>query len=294
MKTEEEFLKDIYEKADVLRAKEASEAIRRKKLRKLTAGISAAAACLILVVGVSGVSNLFAASDAVLYNETAVGYENAGGASELLQMKDGQTDDSTNAASADTAAADMEKESVYDGSSDSTTAEPSNSAGKNAAKSAGNSGGMTAANSQSGGSDDSSTALEKGRSAKEDKANNDESADEAYDGVGDSNDDSDKIGEGGNNDLVASYYCLPARIIIEDTDGNAEAAIGAAITAVFNEVIKLESEGKAVSAKLAEPVPVESYVKRIIYVTNGTETASGEAVRLDDEHPNNIVWYITE
>lgn len=52
MKSREEFISDIFEKAEALRAKEAKEALLRKKRRKAAGAVAAAAACVMIAVGV--------------------------------------------------------------------------------------------------------------------------------------------------------------------------------------------------------------------------------------------------
>lgn len=52
MKSREEFISDIFEKAEALRAKEKKEALQRKKHRKAAGVIAAAAACVMIAVGV--------------------------------------------------------------------------------------------------------------------------------------------------------------------------------------------------------------------------------------------------
>ena len=52
MKSREEFISDIFEKAESLRAKEAKEALLRKKRRKAAGAVAVAAACVMIAVGV--------------------------------------------------------------------------------------------------------------------------------------------------------------------------------------------------------------------------------------------------
>ena len=52
MKSREEFISDIFDKAEAFRAKEAKEALLRKKRRKIAGAVAAAAACVMIAVGV--------------------------------------------------------------------------------------------------------------------------------------------------------------------------------------------------------------------------------------------------
>lgn len=117
-------------------------------------------------------------------------------------------------------------------------------------------------------------------------------------------DDAEKSGKSGkSNDSsdsseqlqTQSYFCLPARVVIEDRKGNAEACTGEAAMEIFQELRELSAEGKAVSAKLGEPAPVKDYVKRIIYVTHAEENKNADGtLRLDDYNSENTVWYVIE
>lgn len=54
MKTRDEFIKDVFEKSERLRAAEAAACVRKKQRLRVVMGTVSAAACLILVVGLSG------------------------------------------------------------------------------------------------------------------------------------------------------------------------------------------------------------------------------------------------
>ena len=54
MKTRDEFIKDVFEKSERLRAAEAAARVRKKQRLRVVMGTVSAAACLTLVVGLSG------------------------------------------------------------------------------------------------------------------------------------------------------------------------------------------------------------------------------------------------
>ena len=54
MKTRDEFIKDVFEKSERLRAAEAAACVRKKQRLRVVMGTVSAAACLTLVVGLSG------------------------------------------------------------------------------------------------------------------------------------------------------------------------------------------------------------------------------------------------
>lgn len=256
MKTGEQFLKDIYEKADVIRAKEAEAAVLRKKRMKLVTGLTAAAACVMIAVGV-GALPVFMTSDGAA--ELAARYEengsiasgtNSGGSSDSLDSLDG-FDNIAAYSSDDTAARSRKNDepSYQTGQKNGAGEENAGSAADDAKKS-----GKSGKLSDSSDSSDSSEQLQ-----------------------------------------TQSYFCLPARVVIEDRKGNAEACTGEAAMEIFQELRELSAEGKAVSARLGEPAPVKDYVKRIIYVTHAEENKNADGtLRLDDYNSENTVWYVIE
>ena len=54
MKTRDEFIKAVFEKSERLRAAEAAACVRKKQRLRVVMGTVSAAACLTLVVGLSG------------------------------------------------------------------------------------------------------------------------------------------------------------------------------------------------------------------------------------------------
>lgn len=282
MKTGEQFLKDIYEKADVMRAKEAEVAVLRKKRMKLVTGLTAAAACVMIAVGVGALPDFMASDGAA---ELAARYEENGTAV-------GSYDDAADiyADPADNLADGAEGIEQYS---------------------------MEAAGgTNSGGSSDSLDSLDDivgyssgdtaGKSRKKDEPSypigQKNGAGEENDGT--AADDAEKSGKSGKSSdssdsneplQTQSYFCLPARVVIEDRKGNAEVCTGEAAMEIFQELRELSAEGKAVSAKLGEPAPIEDYVKRIIYVTHAKENENADGtLRLDDYNSENTVWYVIE
>lgn len=250
MKTGEQFLKDIYEKADAMRAKEAEAALLRKKRMKMMTGLTAAAACVMLAVGVSTLPD-FAANDGAA--ELAASYEENGSIADGINSG-GSYDsfdsfDDTAAYSSGDAAGRVKKNDVL---SDST--EQKNGVAEE---------------------DDGSAANDAKKSVKSGKSND--------------------VSDSGEQLQTQSYFCLPARVVIEDRKGNAEVCTGEAAMKIFKELRELSAEGKAVSVKLGEPAPIEDYVKRIIYVTHAEENENADGtLRLDDYNSENTVWYVIE
>lgn len=286
MKTGEQFLKDIYEKADVMRAKEAEAAVLRKKRMKLVTGLTAAAACVMIAAGVSALPS-FMASDgaaelAARYEEngTAAGsYDDAAGI--FADSADNLTDGAEGIEQYSMEAADGTNSGGSSGSSDSLDGIAAYSSGDTAGKSkkTDEPSYSTGQKNGAGERNDGSAANDAEKSGKSGKS-------------GKSNDSSDSSEQ---QFQTQAYYFLPARVVIEDRDGNAEALTGGVndVEDILREVYRLSDEGKAVSAKLGEPVPVENYIKRVICVALGEENADG-TLRLDDYNSENTVWYIIE
>lgn len=283
MKTGEQFLKDIYEKADVMRAKEAEAAVLRKKRMKLVTGLTAAAACVVIAVGVSALPGFMASDGAA---ELAARYEENGTAA-------GSYDDAAgiSADSADHPADGAEGIEQYS----MEAADGTNSGGSFDSLDgiAAYSSGDTAGKSKKIDEPSYPTGQKNGACKENDgsAANDAEKSGKS----GNSNDSSDSSDSSEQQFQTQAYYFLPARVLIEDRDGNAEALTGGVndVEDILREVYRLSDEGKAVSAKLGEPVPVENYIKRVICVALGEENADG-TLRLDDYNSENTVWYIIE
>lgn len=281
MKTGEQFLKDIYEKADVMRAKEAEAAVLRKKRMKLVTGLTAAAACVMIAVGVGVLPDFMASDEAAELtaryeeNGTAVGsYDDAAGI--FADSTDNLTDDAEGIEQYSMETADGTNSGGSSDSFDSldgTVGYSGDAAGKSRKNDEPSypTGQKNGADVENGGS----TANDAEKSGKSGKSN-------------DSSDSNEQL-------QTQSYFCLPARVVIEDRKGNAEVCTGEAAMKIFKELRELSAEGKAVSAKLGEPAPVEDYVKRIIYVTHAEENENADGtLRLDDYNSENTVWYVIE
>lgn len=285
MKTGEQFLKDIYEKADVMRAKEAEAAVLRKKRMKLVTGLTAAAACVMIAVGVSALPGFMASDGAA---ELAARYEENGTAAGSYDDAAGISADSADNPAEGAEGIEQYSMEVADGTNSGGSSDSSDSFDGIAAYSS-----DTADKSRKTDEPSYPTGQKNGACKENDgsAANDAEKSGKS----GKSNDSSDSNDSSEQQFQTQAYYFLPARVLIEDRDGNAEALTGGVndVEDILREVYRLSDEGKAVSAKLGEPVPVENYIKRVICVALGEENADG-TLRLDDYNSENTVWYIIE
>ena len=262
MKSREEFISDIFEKAEAVRAKEAKDVLLRKKRRKAVGAIAAAAACVMIAVGVGtfGEGGLLdgqqmqdPGESTKLYAENPAQYGEAAG----------ETNETGENNSAEPTQTDSTKEA------DSSASIPGGGDKADSVKNAGSTGNTDSA-------DNSSNAGSRGSSFS-----------------ASSRDDSKSIKGSSTSEHVISYFCMPARIVAEDAEGSRTIVAEDDLQAIFEKIQELSAQGKAVSAALGAEVPVSDFSMKYIYVTHA-ENDENENVLWDDDNEENTVWYIIE
>lgn len=277
MKTRDEFIKDVFEKSERARAAEAAARVRKKQRLRVVMGTVSAAACLTLVVGLSGMlDDAFwtRGNDAAAGERETISLLNqaesqdAGNAADDAAEDAGKTEDAQSGKTGLAGARDAEGSPSFDAGADKQAGERKQS-GKDSSSSgkdydAGNSGNA----GNSGTADDSRKTASAG---------------------------SDKAQSAENDANTEAYFCLPACMLEVLPDGSQTVIRGDRLRETYAEILNLSENEQAVCAKLGDPEPVSQYEKKIIYVFYGHESETGsDAGQIDFEYdnPQNTVWYI--